>query len=96
MTFTSKLSTLAAVGALLAAPTAMAQQSGTSEGTAGQTSHGMSAASGQNHPGVGTAQSPASNPAAAAGNAQNTTDTSASSPQGTGVNTGGQGSSSGR
>jgi hypothetical protein len=133
MTSIIKLSGVAALGALLAAPLAMAQQnktSGTSHGISGQTSHGMSAADTTTHRGVGTPHNQNANAGSGskanlmpgstnhdAGmananssayhgadpntnngwNSQNTGDTSANSPQRTGVNTGsGQSRSSNR
>jgi hypothetical protein len=111
MTSIIKLSTAVALGALLAVPLAMAQQSGTSgtsHSMSGQTSHGTGATDtnagsgtktnlmpGSTDHDVGMANSNASayhgaDPNTNNGwNPQNTGDTSAKSPQNTGVNTGG-------
>ncbi|MBV8614176.1 MAG: hypothetical protein JOY66_10455 [Acetobacteraceae bacterium] len=104
MTLISKLSTLAAVGALLAAPAAMAQQSGTSAGSAqsavtknvGKTN--MNAGGSNHDTGMANSQgtsyhmgqqgSNLSGNTNNGWNASNTGDRSATSPQNDAVNTG--------
>ncbi|MBV8705156.1 MAG: hypothetical protein JO118_15765 [Acetobacteraceae bacterium] len=112
MTLISRLSTLAAVGALLAAPAAMAQQSGTSAGSTqsavtknvGKTN--MNAAGSNQDTGMANSQgtsyhkgqqgSNASGNTNNGWNASNTGDKPATSSQSAAVNTGSQTGSSSR